>query len=108
MQSRNISDNQITASSYRTETKHGIFYIYFPEYARLNSTFFTWSADDLNPWIQVDMLRQNTVTGIITQGGETATTAEWVTELQIQYGLSEDTLIYISENGRPIVRTNML
>ena len=53
-----------------------------------------------NPWIQVDLLRSTVVTGIITQGSAHAP-EEWVTNLQIQYGDSVDTLRYILENGQP-------
>ena len=89
MESGAIRDDQITASS---------FFNYFgvnyePWKGRLNNKdahfWSTKTKDPEDPWIQVNMLQQTVVKGIITQGG-LSVNEQWVTELQIQYGESED------------------
>ena len=101
MESRDIRDGQITASSFYTG--QGVLYAWK---GRLNNNDYwaTASSNPTNPWIQVDLLRSTLVTGIITQGSAHAY-EEWVTNLQIQYGDSVDTLRYILENGQPKVGT---
>ena len=103
MESGDIEDDQITASSFFSD-----YAGYQPWKGRLNNNGF-WSTEldvPTDPWIQVDLLQQTLVTGIITQGGLSRHYEDWVTTLQIQYGYkSEDTLMYILENGQPKVRT---
>ena len=99
MESRDIGNDQITASSYLSN-HNGEF---LPYKARLNNNeCWTTFTDQADSWIQVDLLRLTVVTGIITQGSSPPWT-EWVTSLQIQYGITEDTLMFISENGQPKV-----
>ena len=97
MQSGDIGNNQITASSFHSSPPHQEWE------GRLNNDNYwaTKKSNSTNPWIQVDMLRLTIVTGIITQGRGFG--PQWVTSLQIQYGDSEDTLVYILENGNPKV-----
>ena len=105
MESRAIEDDQITGSSFDSHTTWGK---YEPWEGRLNNIYnHFWSTetkDPEDPWIQVNMSQQTVVKGIITQGGAGGYD-QWVTELQIQYGESEDTMSYIRENGKPIVST---
>ena len=103
MESRIIRDDQITASSYLIRENED----YTAKRGRLNESPYYWSTateHSNDSWIQVDMLQQTIVKGIITQGGIT-NTPQWITELQVQYGKSEDTLIYIHDNGNPRVST---
>ncbi|XP_054858797.1 lactadherin isoform X2 [Eublepharis macularius] len=71
MKSRQISDEQITASSaYKT---WGIdAFTWHPRYARLDKTGKTnaWSAltNSQGEWLQIDLKREKQVTGVITQG----------------------------------------
>lgn len=60
MESREIRDDQITASSHYSSNP--------PRSARLNAG--AWSAKklDLNQWLQVDFERSTIITGISTQG----------------------------------------
>ena len=91
MESGDIKDDQITASS--------VYFTLYPWSGRLNKKDSYWSTQyeyPTDPWIQVDLLRRTIVTGIITQGGRTI----WVEYLQIQYGDSVDTLIYILMDGK--------
>ena len=93
MQSGHISDEQITSSSFFEGVNIS------EANGRLNN-FGYWGTnenDQTNPWIQVDLLEETSVTGIITQGGAGGT--EYVETLQIQFGESEDNLAYIVENG---------
>ena len=102
MESGDISDDQITASSFYSgqgglEAWKG----------RLSNGDYWATASDKprDPWIQVDLLRSTVVIGIITQGSAHDEYAEWVTDLRVQYADSEDTLIYILENDEPKVST---
>ena len=103
MESRIIRDDQLTESSYFIDS-HGD---YTAKRGRLNESPLYWSTAVSNPddpWIQVDLLQQTIVIGIITQGAITSN-PQWITELQVQYGKSVDTLIYIHDNGNPMVST---
>lgn len=102
MENGEIADDQITASSFRGPS-------FEPWDGRLNNDHW-WATNTRNPsdpWIQVNLGLSTLVTGIITQGGWF--TEGWFTEyimtLQVQYGTTEDTLMYISEDGDPKVST---
>ena len=106
MENRQIGDSQITSSSIYTTT---FSRTYDAWKGRLNNDMY-WSTklkQPSNPWIQVDLLQQTIITGIITQGGRSILHKDWVTALQIQYGESEDTLENILENGRIKVKSFM-
>ena len=92
MESGDIKDDQITASSFYGGRK--------PWRGRLyNGNFWAIAySNPTDPWIQVDLLRSTVVTGIITQGA--AGIEQWVKYLQIQYGDSEDKFMYILENNQ--------
>ena len=99
MESGDVSDDQITASSFFAG-QGGLN----AWKGRLNNADYwaTSSGSPADPWIQVDLSRDIDVKGIITQGSAHVY-MEWVTELQIQYGDSEDSLEYILENNQPKV-----
>ena len=96
METGDVTDGQITASSFYSG--QGVLNSWK---GRLNNDDYwaTEDSDPTNPWIQVDLLRDIVVTGIITQGSAHDDYSEWVTWLQIQYGDSENSLKYILENG---------
>ena len=103
MESGAIGDDQLTASSYFIDHIGS----YTAKKGRLNESPEYWSTAVQNPndpWIQVDLLKKTIVIGIITQGAIT-NNPQWITELQVQYGKSEGTLIYILDNGNPFVST---
>ena len=69
MENRNISDDQIRASSklhYKNLAANGRLN-FKPDYSIVGGA---WSSqtNDLNQWLQVDFRRSNIITGISTQG----------------------------------------
>ncbi|XP_073711368.1 coagulation factor V [Misgurnus anguillicaudatus] len=86
MQSGDITDNQITASTvaFNWYTKH-----WHPWYARLNKqgTTNAWQAknNDMQQWIQVEFPIAKKITGIITQGAKSLYTEMFVTTFALEY-----------------------
>ena len=81
MEDKNISDSQISASSdFRT--------IHLAHHARLNNADF-WAPErsDVNPWLQIDLQKKQTVTKIATQGRslQNGDFNQWVTEFSLNY-----------------------
>ena len=98
MESRNITDGQISASSEWNDS-------YAAVQGRLNfkqsgNKQGAWSADtnDANQWLQVDLIGQYIVTRVATQGGTGHD--EWVTEYKIQYGDDGKNFQYHREQGK--------
>lgn len=81
MEDKNISDSQISASSdFQT--------IRLAHHARLNNAdFWTPESSDINPWLQIDLKKKQTVTKIATQGGslQNGDLNQWVTEFSLNY-----------------------
>ena len=94
-----IRDDQITASSHYQNQE--------PWNGRLNN-YVHWATkchNALDPWIQVNLIQQFVITGVIIQGsGQVTTTQAWVTHLKVEYGESETMLEYVSQNGSHKVR----
>ena len=98
MESGAIADSQISASSYY-DPNHS------PQQARLHFKAGGWKAaswsvgvNDLNPWLQVDLLTKTRVTRIATQGRNDEY-RQWVTKYKLQYGEDENTLHFYRQNG---------
>ena len=108
MEDRSISDAQITASSYNS----AFLTTYYPHHGRLNSNDFWETAEEnpINPWIQVDFTTQVELSGIQTQGGPNPLHSQWVIMLQIQTGVSEDTLEFVMDASEtaPAVRKRIV
>lgn len=101
MKDKTIADAQITASSYYIDNggKHDDHY--YPYLARLHlkgTNWMTAEENPSNPWIQVDMLTNRVIRGIKTQGGHPPHLQQWTTMLQIKYGDSEDSLVFIKDS----------
>ncbi|XP_050997639.1 coagulation factor VIII isoform X1 [Acomys russatus] len=83
MESKVISDTQITASSYFSN----MFATWFPSQARLHLQGRTnaWrpKVNDPKEWLQVDLQKTMKVTGIITQGVKSLFTSMFVKEFLI-------------------------
>ena len=95
MEDRSIVNSQITASSYHS----GFLDTYHPHKARLNSDDYweTATENPSNPWIQIDFLDSVELHGIQTQGITNPFYNEWVSELQVQTGDSDNSLVFIED-----------
>ena len=101
MESRAISDAQITASS-----EHNA--VHAASHARLNfqeipnQAAGAWAvnASDDNPWLQVDFGLWYTkviLTQVATQGRNSLNYSQWVTQYKLQYGDNGETFQYYRE-----------
>ena len=97
MESETIADAQITASTMRDVNSS-------PRLARLQLKADGikqggWSAlrNDVNQWLQVDLVSYTTVTRVATQGRNEF--SEWVTKYRIQYSNDGVTFQVYREQG---------
>ena len=102
MESRAITDVQITASSEQND-------VHAASHARLNfqeipnKAAGAWVSDaiDVNPWLQVDLGAQYTkVTRVATQGRNSLIYSQWVTKYKLQYGDKNEEFQYYREPGQ--------
>ena len=93
MESGDITDDQITASS-EYSSKYGWVH------ARLRKGDF-WAAkrNDANQWIQVDLGKIMTVKGVATQGRPTSP-LQYVTKYKLQYSNDGKTFRDYKEEGK--------
>ena len=99
MKSGEIANAQISASSELNRIHAAIL-------GRLESRVVgdkrgSWVAppEDRNPWLQIDLLRQDTkITLIATQGRYDA--AQWVTKYSLLYSNNTSNFIYYKEQGQ--------
>lgn len=100
MEDRNISDSQVKASS-----EFGT--IHLAHHARLNNDDF-WAPDgsDVNPWLQIDLKKKQTVTKIATQGRslQKGDFNQWVTEYSLKY--SQDMISFDSYKQFGVVKVS--
>ena len=99
MESGAIKDAQITAST-QSDDNHA------PSRARLNSKLpgvetGAWSSRvlDLKQWLQVDLGRYTSVTGIATQGRNVNWHNDWVTKYRLQYSTDGVNFHFYKEKG---------
>ena len=103
MEDRTIDDTQITASSYFSDSNND----YKPYLARLNNQGLNYWAPDvsagypLGSWIQVDFLTDVELYGIKIQGFHDSVNNQYnyVSQLEVQTGDSEEPLKFIEEEG---------
>ncbi|XP_069840849.1 lactadherin isoform X1 [Dendropsophus ebraccatus] len=97
-----ISDAQITASSLY----HGFLGLqrWGPNLARLNNkglvNAWTASSYDKHPWIQVNLLRQMRVSGIMTQGASRMGKAEYLKEFKVAYSVDGHVFTFYKVEGQ--------
>ena len=98
MESREISDAQISASSH--------WFYHAARQGRLNfkqqgMKQGGWSprTNDLNQWLQVDIGSYTTVTGIATQGRNSVRWPQWVTKFKLQYSVDGVIFQFYMEPG---------
>ncbi|KAG9489140.1 hypothetical protein GDO78_005242 [Eleutherodactylus coqui] len=102
MEGGSISDAQITASSLY----HGFLGLqrWGPNLARLNNKGLVnaWTANsyDKHPWIQVNLLRQMRVSGIITQGASRMGKAEYLKEFKVGYSVDGQEFTFYKVDGQ--------
>ena len=112
MESRAITDAQITASSEHSA-------VHAASHARLNfqeipnKAAGAWvaNASDDNPWLQIDLgARFNKVimTGVATQGGNSLNYSQWVTNYKLQYGDNGEAFQYYKELGQNKEKVKLL
>ena len=95
MESRVISDTQITSSSDLSDTSTAI-------YARLNQNNGIESAwiaatNDTSQWIEVNMYRQTVVTGVNMQGNPSFD--QWVTRYKVEFSLDHIMWEYVPDES---------
>ena len=99
MEDRSIFDSQITASSYFSDKDND----YKPHLARLNNQGLNYWAPHhsnlSNSWIQVEFLANVELYGIKTQGFRDSLLNRFVSELKVQTGDSETSLVFIEDEG---------
>jgi len=110
MESRAITDAQITASS-----EHNA--VHAASRARLNfqeipsNASGAWAANesDDNPWLQVDLGAHYTkVTRIATQGRNSQEHSQWVTEYKLQYRDKEEEFQFYRKPGQDMDEVKIL
>ncbi|XP_038060063.1 lactadherin-like [Patiria miniata] len=103
MEDRRIPNANITASSmWSNRADHG------PTRARLNLEVTSGSAawcnagpSETNPWIQVELGSNATITGVITQGRGTSNGdwPQWVTEFKVAYSHDGQEWTNVTDDG---------
>ena len=98
MEKRNITNEQITASS-QYQTPYG------SHNARLNSKSGSWipTINNGNQWLQVDLGKKTWVTEIKTQGGHNY--GQWVTSYRVSYSNDGSNFQAYKENNKDKVET---
>ena len=88
----NVSDSQLVSTSNLDNDTDA-------RYGRLNQPNSAWIAgiDDENQWIEVRLLRQTTMTGVLIQGNPTSD--RWVTKFQIKYSLDHGSWSYVTDDA---------
>ena len=73
----------------------------------LDKPLLPYFADNmLGAWIQVDLLRETPVTGIITQGrgNDACNCDQWITSFKIHHGThASDVHVLLDDAGNPLV-----
>ena len=97
MESGDIPDASLSASTYFIYIHAGGSTHREPKYARLNYPTNAWSSDvgDDNPWIQVDLGEEKSVVGIKVQSCGNY----WIEELKIATALADAQFEYILEDS---------
>ena len=99
MESGNIKDDQITASSEWDNTSYGAILGRLNRQGKGGSLVARYR--DLNQWLQVDLRSQYTsVTGVATQGRSSY--SQWVTKYKLQHSHDGVQFDYYRENEQSL------
>jgi len=102
MESRAITDAQITASSEH-DAAHGASHarLNFQEIPNEAAGGWVAKANDQHPWLQVDVgarLAKVIITGVATQGRNSLNYEQWVTKYTLQYSDTGDPIRHYKVN----------
>ena len=109
MESRAITDAQITASS-EDNAGHAASHarLNFQEIPNMAAGAWVSDAIDVNPWLQVDLGAPYTnVTRVATQGRNSLNYPMWVTKYKLQYGDNGTAFQYYREPGQDTDKVKM-
>ena len=109
MESREITDAQITASSEHN-AGHAASHarLNFQEIPNMAAGAWVSDAIDVNPWLQVDLGAPYTnVTRVATQGRNSLNFPMWVTKYKLQYGDNGTAFQYYREPGQDTDKVKM-
>ena len=109
MESGEISDGQINAS---TEWNTGHAAIHGRLHFRANgSKAGSWTARtrDTNQWLQIDLIGQDSiVTRVATQGRNSITYSQWVTEYQLQYSNNTESFLFYTDQETNLTKVKQI
>ena len=103
MESGEIKDSQVTASSVRSEETNDQ-----PFSARLHNRLGKWTAgsDSVGEWLQIDFIDRVAVTKVATQGkNPRGGNQNWVTSYKLSFSRDAASWEFFEESGQEKVRT---
>ena len=105
MESRAITDRQITASSEHNSESNDVHSakngrLHFHEITSKEAGAWVADANDVNQWLQIDLIGQYIVTRVATQGRNSSTYQQWVTRYKLQFGDDKNNLQYYRQQGQ--------
>lgn len=99
MRSGEIANSQISASSELNDFHAAILGRLESRIAGTKKGAWVAPQEDLNPWLQIDLLRQDTrITLIATHGRSDL--AQWVTKYSLLYSNDTSNFLYYKEQGQ--------
>ena len=106
MESGEIKDSQVTASSVRSENT-----LYQPSSARLHNQPGYWRprTDSSGEWLQIDFIDRVAVTKVATQGRSSLKSYQhWVTSYKLSFSRDAASWEFVKENGQEKVCTHVV
>ena len=101
MESGEIKDSQVTASSLRANQNW-----HHPSNARLHHKAGHWrpGKNSSGEWLQIDFIERVTVTRVATQGIADEMKEQWVTSYKLSFSKEAVSWEYYKENGQDKVQ----
>ena len=106
MESGEIKDSQVTASSVSTE-----YTLHQPFSARLHNQLGHWKAGSHSSgeWLQIDFIDRVAVTKVATQGRSPSKDhKKWVTSYKLSFSRDAASWEFVKENGQEKVCTHVV
>ena len=105
MESGDIKDSQVTASSVKNDYRQ-------PFSARLYNPYGDWKPvnDSYGEWLQIDFIDQVAVTKVATQGrgSRSGIYEKWVTSYKLSFSKDTTSWEFFKENGQEKVCTHVV